>query len=621
MERLAEKNQKKRKEKWDREKVKYGMWSNSCYMIAQAWHKCKSVLLFIGMMVGIDVAKNLLQLFAVPVILGKIEGRVPFAGLVGTILLFVLGLIITGALGAYVSENQLYGRITVRMNIICDMHEKVNHTAYPNIETQEFLNLREKAFQSTTSNNAAAEAIWRFMEELLKNAVGFVVYLFLLVRIDAVVVAVTIMATLAGYGLTLQVNKRIAGLEKEQLPIYHRLGYISERARDSTLAKDVRIFDMKGWLTGLYEKFLNSLAKFLLRKERVYFGKDIVGVALNFLRGGIAYFYLVRMVLAGSMGAAEFLLYFSAISGFTAWIEGILTSMADLHRQSLDISRIREFLEYEEPFLFEEGEKLEPVENGMYEIELQNVSFRYPSAEQDIIHNLNLKIRKGEKLAVVGPNGAGKTTLIKLICGFFDPTEGRVLLNGEDIRKFNRRDYYRHFAAVFQEFSLFAGSIAENVAQTDEEIDMEKVRNCIEKAGLLQKVEALPQGYDTYLGREVYEDAVELSGGESQRLMLARALYKGAPIIVLDEPTAALDPLAESDMYERYHELTGDCTSVYISHRLASTRFCNRIILLESGEIREEGTHESLLAAGGEYARLFEMQSQYYREGDAGDVK
>lgn len=604
----------KGKQKEEKEKAKYGMWSNSCYMVGHAWRGCRSVLFLIGAMAGLEVAKKLLQLFVVPVILGRIEAQVPLAGLVGTILLFALGLIVTGAFGAYIAQNQIYGRITVRMNIIRDMHNKVNLTSYPNLEMQEFINLREKAMRATNSNQESSEAIWHTLESLIQNILGFVIYLCLLTRVNIVIIAVTLLTTFAGCGLNLLLNKQMHKMEKEQFPIYHRLGYISRMSRDSAIAKDVRLFGMKDWLTGLYDKFLRRLQKFLMRRERAYFGKDIMDVMLNFLRGGAAYFYLVHMVLAGSIGAAEFLLYFSAISGFASWVEGILAGMAELHRQSLDISRIRELLEYKECFLFEEGEKPEPVEGGVYEIELQNVSFRYPSAEQDTIHNVSLKIRKGEKLAVVGLNGAGKTTLIKLLCGFFDPTEGRVLLNGEDIRKYNRRSYYRHFAAVFQEFSLIAGSIAENVAQTDEGIDSKRVADCIEKAGLKTKIEALPEGYDTHLGREVYEDALELSGGESQRLMLARALYKKAPIIVLDEPTAALDPLAESDMYCRYHELTDGCTSVYISHRLASTRFCDRIILLEGGGIREEGTHESLLAAGGEYARLFELQSRYYRE-------
>ena len=216
-----------------------------------------------------------------------------------------------------------------------------------------------------------------------------------------------------------------------------------------------------------------------------------------------------------------------------------------------------------------------------------------------------------------GLNGAGKTTLVKLICGFLDPTEGRVLLDGKDIRLYNRSDYYTLFAAVFQDFSLLAGSIAVNIAQSEIDIDMDRVKECIEKAGLRAKVESLTVGYETLLNREVYEDAIQLSGGETQRLMLARALYKDAPFIVLDEPTAALDPIAESELYHKYHNLTGNKSSIYISHRLASTRFCDRIIMIGEAGISEEGTHEQLLKAGGKYAELFEVQSRYYREGGA----
>jgi len=197
--------------------------------------------------------------------------------------------------------------------------------------------------------------------------------------------------------------------------------------------------------------------------------------------------------------------------------------------------------------------------------------------------------------------------------GFFDPTQGEVLLNGQDIRQYNRLDYYKHFTAVFQDYSILPVSINENIAQCiPGEIDHNRVHECAKKAGIASKLEAV--GYETPLTKEVFENGVELSGGETQRLLLARALYKNAPIILLDEPTAALDAIAEKEMYEKYHELTANRTSIYISHRLASTRFCDRIILVEDGTITEEGTHESLISQNGRYAELFDIQSQYYKQ-------
>ena len=297
-----------------------------------------------------------------------------------------------------------------------------------------------------------------------------------------------------------------------------------------------------------------------------------------------------------------------------------MENVGQIRQSGVGISDVMELLSYEEPYRFEDGEPLPQNTEGQYELRLENVSFRYPGASEDTLHNLNLTIRNGEKLAVVGRNGAGKSTLVKLLSGFFDPTEGRVLLNGEDIRKYNRKEYYRLFSAVFQDFSILTGTVAENVAQSVEEIDYSRVKEAVKDAGLQENIERLPEQYETKLGRSVHLDAYELSGGETQRLMLARALYRNAPVIVLDEPTAALDPIAESDLYERYHELTKGSTSIYVSHRLASTKFCDRIILIGAGGIAEMGTHEELMETGKEYAHLYEVQSRYYTEGGMEDA-
>ena len=332
------------------------------------------------------------------------------------------------------------------------------------------------------------------------------------------------------------------------------------------------------------------------------------------MRNGAAYAYLIWLTLEQGLPVSQFLLYFGAATGFAQWVSGILEKFAKLHKQCLDISTVREFLEYPEPFRFEDGLPLKKRLDTPYELRLEGVSYRYPGAEKDTIHKLDLTVRPGENLAIVGLNGAGKTTLVKLLCGFLDPTEGRVLLNGQDIRPYNRRDYYKLFAAVFQDFSVLSATVAENVAQCRTGIDEARVWHCLDEAGLTEKVQSLPKQLETQIGREVYEDGVELSGGQTQRLMLARALYKDAPVLVLDEPTAALDPIAENDIYQKYNEMTAGKTSLFISHRLASTRFCDRILYLKDGRVAEEGTHEELLKRGGGYADLFEVQSQYYRE-------
>jgi len=607
-------SENKKKEKTP--KPKYNMWQNAAYMISLAWReKEKKVIVLSLLSAAFAVLNNLVQLYISPAILAAVERQAPILELITTILVFVTALMLCSALSAYINTNTLFGRITVRLAIVGAINKKAAITSYPNLSDEKFRKLLAKSQEATRSNREATEGIWNTLTDLTKNVAGFIIYIILLSSLSPLMLLVILATSLTGYFISKYVNGYKYRHREEVAEYESKIDYIIGRAIDYSAAKDIRIFGIKPWFEELGQKTMEAYMAFHRKAEGVYIWAKISDLVLAFLRNAIAYAYLINLVLSGELTAAQFLLYFSAVGGFASWVSGILGNLSTLHRQSLDISTVREYLEYHEPFLFEKGERLEPDNNKEYEIRLENVSFRYPGADKDTLSNINLTLHPGEKLAVVGLNGVGKTTLIKLICGLFDPTEGRVLLNGRDIREYNRRDYYRMFSAVFQSFALLAGTIATNVAQTEDNIDMQRVKECIEKAGLRTKVESLPNQYETFLNREVYEDAVMLSGGEMQRLMLARALYKDAPFIVLDEPTAALDPIAEADLYQKYSEMTKGKSSVYISHRLASTRFCDRIILIENGGIAEEGTHEELVGKGGRYAELFAIQSKYYQEG------
>ena len=596
-------------------KPKYNMWQNAAYMISLAWReKEKKVLVLAFLSAVFTVTNSLVGLYVTPSILGAVESKVPIPQLIVIILVFVGLLMLCAAASSYIGANTLYGRIQVRCAIITALNRKAATTSYPNVGDEKFKKLCTKASEATCSNNQATEAVWTTLTNLTTNVLGFILYMLLLFSLDPWMLAVILATTLMGYLISKRINEYGYRHREEVAEYENKMWYIDGRAKDYSAAKDIRIFHIRPWLEELGAKAMAAFMAFHKKANGVYIWGRIADLILAFIRNGIAYAYLLHLVLANGLSASEFLLYFSAVGGFTTWVSGILGDLTTLHRQSLDISTVRECIEYPEPFDFESGESLEPDNKQAYEIQLVNVSFRYPESRKYTLENINLTLRPGEKLAVVGLNGAGKTTLVKLICGFYDPTEGQVLLNGRNIKEYNRRDYYRMFSAVFQDFSLLAATIATNVAQTEDNMDMEKVKACTEQAGLLSKIESLPDGFDTYLNRMVYENAVMLSGGETQRLMLARALYKDAPVIVLDEPTAALDPIAEAEMYEKYSEMARGRSSIYISHRLASTRFCDRIIFLEKSRITEEGTHDELLARGGRYAELFEVQSKYYRE-------
>jgi len=245
-------------------------------------------------------------------------------------------------------------------------------------------------------------------------------------------------------------------------------------------------------------------------------------------------------------------------------------------------------------------------------LEFRKVSFRYPKSENFVLKEVSLTLREGDSLSIVGVNGAGKTTFIKLLCRLYDPTEGVILLNGIDIRKYRYDDYLALFSVVFQDFKLLSQPLGKNGAAS-EDYDRARAEDCLRRAGFGERLDQLPQGLDTWLYRDFDENGVEISGGEAQKIALARALYKDAPFIILDEPTAALDPIAEAEIYSRFDEIVGDKTAIYISHRLSSCRFCDKIAVFDQGEIVQVGTHEELLAdPKGKYYELWNAQAQYY---------
>ena len=609
------KNEKKKKEK--KSKPQYNMWQNTGFMILLAIKaKEKKVLVLCLLSSCLTVMINMVNLYISPMILGVIERKGSVSELLIMIGYLVGSMMFLEAISTYVNENTIFGRISVRLAILNLTNKKAAITSYPNVHDEKFIGLLSKCMQTMNGNDKATEAIWSTLTTLLQNILGFFVYVMILTTVHPMLLCVILITTLASYWLSNSLSNYKYQHVEEENDCLKKISYIGNLASNWSAGKDIRIFGLRSWLEELWEKTMETFIAFHKKVEGVYLWSKIFNIIVTFLRNGIAYAYLIHLVLIGELTVAQFLLLFSAVGGFTEWVSGILNTLHTLHTQSLEICVVRECLEYPELFTFEEGTSLVIEDTKEYEITLENVTFRYPKAETNILTNINLVLHPGEKLAVVGLNGAGKTTLVKLICGFLDPTEGRVLLNGVDIRTYNRTDYYKMFSAVFQKFCVLAGTIAMNIAQTEDEIDMERVKQCAEKAGLRKKIESLPKGYETYLNREVYEEAIMLSGGETQRLMLTRALYKDAPFVILDEPTAALDPIAESDMYHKYNEMTNGKSSVYISHRLASTRFCDRIILIENTRILEEGTHEALMQKGGRYAEIFAVQSKYYEEGE-----
>ncbi len=592
-------------------KARYGMCSNILYLLRLS-REVPGLLLQMSGKVLAGVVISVTGLYLSPTLLRILEQHQSLDRLLGMLTVFILILLAASAAKGYLDQQNVR-LIVARQVILNRICAKVGTCSWPLLQDDTFRGKWERGGQACNDNTAAAEDIWRTMFSILQNLICFVIYLLLLARVKLLLVLVTLVTAGLGYLITYYFVQKDYQFQEEVTKPMRGAFWVFNATRNPKLAKDIRIFGMQPWLEGMYIRYRKLVEDIQRHRTKNNILADLASLILDALRNGIAYAYLLAVTLRGNLSAGEFLLYFTAVTGFTTWVTGILGGFTTLHRQSQEISAAREFCEFPEPFRMEGGRELAVEAGGSYELELRDVTYGYPGTEKPVLRHFNLKISPGEKLAVVGVNGAGKTTLIKLLSGFLDPDEGVVLLNGVDIREYNRPDYYRLFSAVFQDFSVLGGSIADNVAQ-DTAPDREKVWACLERAGIRERVERLPGCLDAKLEKKVYLEAAELSGGELQRLMMARMLYKDAPVILLDEPTAALDALAEQDIYERYDELTQGRTSVYISHRLASTRFCDRVILLEDGGIREEGTHEELLALGGRYAELFEIQRKYYRE-------
>jgi len=333
--------------------------------------------------------------------------------------------------------------------------------------------------------------------------------------------------------------------------------------------------------------------------------------AVSVVFTGVVYLFVCLKAWAGAFGLGAVTQYVASITKVSGGVSGLVATLGDMRNNASFLARVFEFLDMPN-HMYQGSLTVEKRRDRKYEVEFRNVSFKYPGSDQYALRNVNMKFEIGKRLAVVGMNGSGKTTFIKLLCRLYDPTEGEILLNGIDIRKYNYAEYMMIFSVVFQDFNLFSLKLGENVASATD-YDAEKVRDCLEKAGFWEQLGEMEKGLDTYLYKDYDKDGVNISGGEAQKIAIARALYKDAPFIILDEPTAALDPIAEAEIYAKFNEIAGDKTAIYISHRLSSCKFCDEILVFHEGAVIQQGTHASLVEdEDGKYFELWNAQAQYY---------
>lgn len=600
--------------KKEKTKPKYSAFQNLCYLLKD-YRTWKPSLIVAGILyIPLAVIVPLLIALVPKIIIDMIEAG---GGL--NQLLVVIPLLIIGMIVIYIAERIAMLRVDdsgllTMFRYVVAIDVKTMDLDYAYIASTKGKTLREKSYKMMS--NGGASFLYYDVVKLLLNLAGLLSYGSVLALLHPIILVVLAVSYVITWYINKRINIYIQSRRDEEAEVSKGLRYLVRNAMDLAGAKDIRMYGIQGWFKNIGDALLKKEDGVLKDIAKRQFFSAVVSAFLVFIRDGVAYALLIYKVIQGEVSVSNFLVYFTMISTFANWITGILENYTNLDLDNRGFCDFREYMEQPQQTNMGAGAPLPPKAEWPCDLEFRNVSFTYAESDKPTIRNVNLKIKAGERIALVGLNGAGKTTMVKLISGLLHPTEGEILINGIKSTDFNRDEYFKLFSVIFQDVHLLPISIAGNITlQPEEDQDHARLQACLTQSGLADKIDRLPNGLNTLMVKNVNEDAVELSGGEMQKLLLARALYKEAPVLILDEPTAALDPIAENELYLQYRDMTKDRTSLFISHRFASTRFCDRIVLMEQGTIVEEGSHEQLMEKNGRYAELFNVQSQYYQEG------
>lgn len=512
------------------------------------------------------------------------------------------------------SMKMSVGFTYVRLMIIKERIAKTLGMEYEALETPEMLDRLQKAKRATAGDWQGVQGMMTYMQVMGVQIISVTIAVAIMTTFNPWIIFIIVVLSFAQFLFFDYIRKK----DKKEMwdammPHWRKLEYMENVTTDFSYAKDIRLFGMQKYLAKKQIDVYDEELRHWIKSRQYWIYNTIFAHGISLLRQLIIIGWLVYSVVFNGLSIGNFTLYTASAAAFSNAINEILQALSALRERSAHTDDYRSFMEI--PSADDKAQTIPIPPADKYTFEFKNVSFKYRGQEKYALRNVNLTLHAGEKLAVVGLNGAGKSTFIKLLLRLYDVTEGCILMNGTDIRKFDRKEYYELFAPAFQDVMVFAFPVAENVSMKEPfNTDKAEAEKMLRLAGLGDKLDKLEKGVDTELLKVLYDDGVDLSGGEKQKLALARALYKKSKIIVLDEPTAALDALAEFRLYQSFNELVGDRTAVYISHRLSSTRFCDRVAMFKDGEMVEIGTHDSLMEANGAYADMFRVQAQYYVE-------
>ena len=512
-----------------------------------------------------------------------------------------------------------------------EISRKTLNLDYEQLEKQEIKDKLSRANQGVNSNGGIGsfiDLIGRSIENIISFIYSFILILALFNRLDLNnpdsitkifnsplvgfgLIALIIISLLINFGILNKINKLQYDVFEKNVFVNRIFGYLISAALDYKEGKELRLYHIDKLISDRQHnytiEFVGNFRSFSVKSGALFSNVGLLNHIILFA----AYAIIGIKALLGLISVGSVLRLVSAVTAFNTAITQFITNFSSATIQTKYLSLYEQYLDTKTN-LYKGTLPIEKRDDSEYEIEFRNVSFHYPNNEEIILNNVSLKMKIGKKLAIVGPNGAGKTTFIKLLCRLYDPTEGEILLNGIDIRKYNYQEYINLISVVFQDFKLFSSTVKINVTSGQEEVD-EKVLEYLAQAGLKERIDKLDKGIETYIYSNFGEQGVEVSGGEAQKIAIARALYKDTPLVILDEPTSALDPLSEYEIYTKFDTLVENKTAIYISHRMSSCRFCDSIIVFCKGEIIQSGNHEELLEkTDGLYHTMWSAQAKYY---------
>ena len=586
----------------------YGTLHNVTYVLRNTWNWERPIVVFLLLQAIIGMVMPFAGIYIPTVILSGVTGEISFqnALIIVGVMSFVFAL--CNVVNEYIHAVNEMHLTNNKVHYLTEVFKKKMMIDYQFVESEKGQNIFQDVLNTLFNDNTGVSGMLQILGDFLGKMLGFVLYIGIISILSPWIVVI-LLVTSGLYFLVLRyTNVYEYNLRGRWAVIDKKLNYLFDKTTNYIYSKDIKLYSMEKWLSSIINSLIEERIGWVVRISRHNFIAVIANLVLLIFRDGLSYAYVFYAIFSGKIQIAEFTLYFGAVVGLSDFITNIMQGIALIIRTSNEVSIIRKYLDT--PTIRAGYKELKLDADDTLEIEFHNVSFRYAGDSQDVIKNINLTIHKGEKVALVGENGAGKTTLIKLLCGLYKPTKGEIYLNGIAMSELTTESVYRLYSVVFQSIYVLPMTVAQNIALTDQkQIDLERVWSCLQLSGLGDTIHDL----DTPLTKMIDENGVELSGGETQKLMLARAMYKRFAALILDEPTSALDPIAEKELYKVYHTLVRGRTSLFVSHRLASTQFCDRILFLNHGRIEESGTHQELLRYGGKYSELFQIQSQYYK--------